>query len=232
MQSNNVFSQAGSDFQKENGKEIFSRDEINKFDNSLLQKTAQDKSKLNPFNPEALRIAPGLSSNISVKKVTTVIPVRKPSKEQYVRTSPMEEHQIDLMLLELKDESSTYLVVPELQDALLGEPTVTVKTLIVAKTRQSTIFLWPLSSPNSNGRNNLWSTTAWAAANKAKKNWTRMVANMELGAYDIFTAGNATIPEPTWDDLPSMQDMLQIAFRDKLIDSYDHPILKQLRGEI
>jgi hypothetical protein len=29
-----------------------------------------------------------------------------------------------------------------------------------------------------------------------------------------------------------MQDLLRIAFKDNLIEAHDHPILRQLRGEV
>lgn len=192
----------------------------------------QEKLKPNPFDPESLRIATGGGENLSIKKVITTIPVKKPSREMYVRTSPKSEHTIDLLLLELKDESEVYVVSPALHEALMGEATVSVKTLVVTKTRQSIIILWPLKSPSGNGRTDHWSASAWQAAARAKHKWTRMVANMSLGAYDIYTAEKSVIPEPTWDDLPTMQEMLEIAFRGKFIDSYDHPVLKKLRGEI
>jgi len=37
--------------------------------------------------------------------------------------------------------------------------------------------------------------------------------------------------EPTWPEL-SMREILSLAFRDKLITSLDHPIVRGLRGEI
>ena len=191
-----------------------------------------EKNKPNPFDPESLRIAAGGSANLSIKKLITTVPVKKPSREMYVRTSPKSDHTIDLLLLELKDESEVYVVSPALQESLIGEATVSVKTLVVTKTRQSIIILWPLKSPNANGRTDHWSASAWQAAAKAKKKWMRMVANMSLGAYDIYTSESSVIPEPTWDDLPPMQEMLEVAFRGKFIDSYDHPVLQKLRGEI
>lgn len=191
-----------------------------------------EKIKPNPFDPNSLRIAPGSSSNMLIKKITTTIPVKKPSREMFFRTSPIKDHTIDLLLLELKEDSEIYVVNPHLQDVLMGEATVSVKTIIVTKTRQSNILLWPLKSPNLNVRVDHWSSAAWQAAAKGKTNWTRLVANMSIGAYEVYTAESGSIPEPTWDDLPTMQEMLEIAFRDKFIDTYDHPVLKKLRGEI
>ena len=53
---------------------------------------------------------------------------------------------------------------------------------------------------------------------------------MSLGAYDIFEA-TANIPDPVWPEL-SFTDILKIAFRDKLIDRPDHPVIQQLRGTV
>jgi len=58
----------------------------------------------------------------------------------------------------------------------------------------------------------------------------KLVANMSLGAYDIFTAeGNLTDPE--WPEL-SFHAILRLAFKDKYINSVDHAVCRRLRGEI
>ena len=58
--------------------------------------------------------------------------------------------------------------------------------------------------------------------------WVRLTANMSLGAYEIFeAAGN--IPQPVWPEL-SFPELLKIAFRDRLIDRLDHPVVLHLRG--
>jgi hypothetical protein len=53
---------------------------------------------------------------------------------------------------------------------------------------------------------------------------------MSLGAYDVAVA-SGQIVEPTWPDL-SFQQLIKIAFRDAMIDSWDHPVLQRLRGEV
>jgi hypothetical protein len=64
----------------------------------------------------------------------------------------------------------------------------------------------------------------------AKTKWMRLVANMSMGAYDLYEASDL-LPEPEWPDLP-FSEILRIAFKDKYIDEMDHPVLKRLRGEI
>jgi hypothetical protein len=62
------------------------------------------------------------------------------------------------------------------------------------------------------------------------RRWGRLTANMSLGAYEIFEA-SANIPDPTWPELP-FTELLKIAFRDRLVDRPDHPVILQLRGAI
>jgi hypothetical protein len=42
----------------------------------------------------------------------------------------------------------------------------------------------------------------------------------------------AQLAEPVWPDLPPFGEILRIAFRDRRIDSLEHPILRRLRGEV
>ena len=63
----------------------------------------------------------------------------------------------------------------------------------------------------------------------AKAKWVRIKANMNLGAYEMYVAENEKIPDPTWPEL-SFDEIIRIAFRDRLIDSPDHPVIKRLRG--
>jgi hypothetical protein len=48
--------------------------------------------------------------------------------------------------------------------------------------------------------------------------------------YDLFEA-SGDLAEPVWPEM-TFRDLLELAFRDRRIDSINHPILKSLRGEI
>jgi hypothetical protein len=64
----------------------------------------------------------------------------------------------------------------------------------------------------------------------AMEGWIRLASNLSLGAYEIFEpTGN--LPDPEWPDI-EFNEILKIAFRDKIIDDTNHPVLKQLRGEM
>jgi hypothetical protein len=66
----------------------------------------------------------------------------------------------------------------------------------------------------------------------AKNKWVKIQTNRALGAYEIIEAVGQ-LPEPVWPKKPaSMLEIIEIAFKNKVIDSYDHPVLKKLRGEL
>jgi hypothetical protein len=100
--------------------------------------------------------------------------------------------------------------------------------LIYCINRNGGPFLWPIRLPGSDGRSNQWWDGARAAAAFAKDRWVRCWANLAMNSYDAVIA-TAFVPEPNWPDL-SLRDLLHLAFKDRLIDRHDHPILKALRG--
>lgn len=75
-----------------------------------------------------------------------------------------------------------------------------------------------------------WHRSAMEAAENARSVWTRVYADMTLGAYRVEDAP-AMRSEPNWPALP-MREILRVAFRDKVISSWDHPVLQRLRGEV
>ena len=60
------------------------------------------------------------------------------------------------------------------------------------------------------------------------KQWIRLAANRTLGAYETYVA-TGDLPEPEWPE-KSFQDLLRVAFRDRYVDTLDHPVVKRLRG--
>ena len=165
-----------------------------------------------------------LSSEIGVKRILLTVPVRKPSKAEFVRVHP--ELHIDLLAIELKEERETYFAVPAL-GAELSE-FVTPVRLRLAVTRQKTAFLWPLKLPMNQGRANPWHDSAIEAAALAESNWMRVAADMSLGAYQPAIA-RADLGEPQW---PSelWPEIVRIALKGKVIDSLDHAVVRQLLG--
>ena len=185
---------------------------------------------LDPFDPKRLRLSQDFSAILGVKKATVTIPVRKPSRETWVRVHPAEAYRIQTGILELKEEREVYLVAPELWSTLASEATFSARVLFTAITRQGVLFLWPIRLPGQGGKVDSWNRSALEAAMLSINRWVRIAANMNLGAYDVFEA-TGTLPDPEWPDIP-FRDILQIAFKDYLIDDINHPVLRRLRGEL
>jgi hypothetical protein len=199
-------------------------------DNGLSQ---PNETAPNPTAPDlfadlaSLRLSQDFATSIGVKKALLTVPVRKPAKEWFVRTRP--QLRIETCVLELKEDRETYLVAPALRAELASESTVGPRALFAAMNRQSVLFVWPIRLPGPDGKIDDWNRSALEAATMAEGNWVRVASNMALGAYDVSVA-TADWPEPEWPDL-AFNEILRIAFKGRVIDSLDHPKLKQLRGE-
>jgi hypothetical protein len=182
-----------------------------------------------PFDPESLRLSPDLSIGLGVKKAVTTVPVRKPAKEWWIRTHPDDGYRLETAVIELKEDREVYLVAPSLRGVLATESTLSPRALVATMNRQGVLTLWPIKIPGADGRLDEWSRSALDAAERARKCWVRVQANMSLGAYERWTT-EAPVPEPEWPDL-TFREILKIAFRDKFITALDHPVIKKLRGE-
>lgn len=197
---------------------------------AAVQPEPQQQPVLDLFDPARLRLAQNLMAGGAVKKLLTTVPVRKPAKEWFFQSHPSDDYRLDTYVIELKEEGETYLVDPTLYGELVGESSFGPRRLILSVNRQGTVFLWPLKLPSADMRNNTWNESAQQAADHATGHWVRVQANMNLGAYEVFQA-ESELGEPQWPTL-SLGEILRIAFRGHLIDNHDHPVLKQLRGEV
>lgn len=175
----------------------------------------------------ALRLSQDHTAGAGVKALTQ-IPVRKPNKQIFIRTHPDEAYWFDTKVLELKEEGETYLVVPQLWEELYAELVAT--TLILCVSKQGVISIWPVRLPDDMGKTNAWHQSAREAAVMATSHWIRVVANMQLGGYEVVHATN-NLATPAWPD-KNFHELLDIAFRDRFIDRIDHPVLRRMRGEI
>lgn len=181
----------------------------------------------NPFDPAALRLDQSYADTVGVKKLLTTVPVRKPNRQDFVQVHPDPEFRLTpAAIIEVKDEGEVYLVTPNIAPGVAGE--FSIVTLFTTINRQGTLHLWPVKLPAPDGRHNEWHRSAAEAAERAMKKWVRVTASMSLGAYEIFEASGG-LPEPVWPDF-SFQEILKIAFRERIVDRPDHPLLQRLQG--
>jgi len=190
--------------------------------NGVIATTVPD-----PFDPASLRVTPE-APGVSIRKVITTVSCRKPGRQEFIRVHADEEWRLDTLFLEDKEGREYYLVAPGLRDYVMQD--AFIARLTTAVTRSGDLFLWLLKLPGPDGKSNRWNDSALAAAQLAETKWVRVVSNLPSNCYDVFEASGIKI-EPNWPDL-SFQEILKLCFKDRFIDSPDHPFLKKLRGEV
>ena len=204
-------------------------DENIDFDPAKLESKTDGDNAPDPFDVDSLRISQDFNAATGVKKALLTVPVRKPSKESFVRVHPDESYRLQTAVIELKEDREVYLVASSLWPELAGESTFSPRALFTTINRQGVVFLWQTRLPGPDGKLDEWSRSALEAVELATKKWVRVSSNMSLGAYEVAYAEN--LPDPEWPE-HSFQELLNIAFKDRRIHSLDHPVLRRLRGEI
>lgn len=210
-----------------NDKRTRSRKRVTKPKPEAETPPAPKAEPLDPFDPEALRVDPAsLADQIGVEKAVLVCPVRKPDKQEFVRSHPDPAFWIDLPVLEDKESREVYLVdkaiAPSLPDF------IKVVRLVVAVNRHESPFLWLAKQPMTDRKDN-WSISMQKAQEMGSTHWVRVQANMASGHYEVHKA-TGNLPEPKWPKDMVMRDYLELAFGGFRIDSATHPIVQRLYG--
>ena len=188
-----------------------------------------DTNTLSDFDLDALRLKQDFNESLGVRKMLTHVPVRKPSKTNFIRVHPSEEYKLDVGIVELKESQETFLIMP----AMMQEPgvyeLVQPARIVTYINRQSVVALWPLKLERD-GKLNPWHKSALDAARLAETQWISIRADMPLGAYQIFAA-TAELPEPEWPE-QTFSELVRIGFKGMIVDKPDHPLIQQLTGAV
>lgn len=164
----------------------------------------------------------------AVRKLLNEIPVRKPDPVNFIRVHTDPELRLAVPIFEDYEKRRTYLIAPDLVEEF--DTLAKMKIIYPTINRVGTLILWPVAEPTE-GIENKWTTSAHRIAEEAMSQWVRITSNMSLKAYETVIPRSA-LPEPQWPKpMPTLQQMLAIAFKDYLIDSVKHPVIKQIRGE-
>jgi len=190
-----------------------------------------DTSTPDPFDVERLRLPQDDDAALGVRELLVTVPYKKPSKEQFVRVHTDPKYRCTGGLIELKDDDSEcYWVDPSLWPHLVEEPTFGRRLVVTGMTRQGVVFLWGLRLPGPDGKSPDWVTIPLEAARNAESKWTKMSWDQAQRKHRIRVS-DQLVEEPQWPS-QTFPELLRLAFKDKVIASLDHPVLKRLRGEI
>ncbi len=178
------------------------------------------------FNLNSLRLSQNFGDILGVKKLLMRVPVRKPNKTDFFRVNADENYRMPVMILEIKDENETYVLMPEVYYAIpeLAKPAM----LYAAIDRRNNVFLIPVPLPGPDGRRNQWHQSLDEVVGMSMNNWVRIAANLRIGGYDVHVA-EASLAEPEWPDA-TFEKLVEIAFKGRVIDTLEHPVIRQLLG--
>jgi hypothetical protein len=181
-----------------------------------------------PFDFERLRLAdtdPGLG----VRELVVDIPYHRPSKETFFRVRPGAEHQVTGGVIELKEEDDCFWVDPALWPRLAEEPTFSRRRVFTCVTLSGSPFLWGCRLPGPDAKQPPWVTVPLEAARAAEERWTKLYWDQAQKRHRVRVA-EGMAAEPAFPDLP-LPDLVRLAFRDRVISSLDHPVVKKLWGK-
>ena len=176
---------------------------------------------------DKFRLDQNYAEMLGIEKRPTRIPVRRPKKQEWFMVHPNPAFHYPLPLIHDELDNEFYLFNPEL--VVVGIDELVRKQLYYTINRQNVVFLWPVKMPDIDGRLDSWNDSAHSAAKMAMEKWIRIVSNRSLGGYEVVYT-RSKLEKPEWPDM-DLDEIYELAFGKRLIESDDHPILKALRGE-
>ncbi len=188
----------------------------------------EPKAELDGFNMADFAINPAAQPLI-IKKVIIQVPTKKPNKQKFFRVMAGPEWEISVYVLELKEEAEYYLVRPEILPYLMTE--VKYVRLHLAYYLDGSPFLIPVPLPDTENpaKWNSWHRSLDEVVKRAREEWVRAIPDKSINGYQLMVAPGTFECPPLPEDM-TLQDYLRIAFKDRIIDSQDHPVVKALLG--
>ena len=173
----------------------------------------------------ALEVSP--AEVIAAKEILTVMPVRKPKKNEFVFA---QDTTFTTFLYQDDEEGVYYFVEPAMRPHFIAG--TVVKVLVPAVNQLGSPFIWPVPADDGqSSRNNSWNESHRSAYQQAKTKWTKMVSDRASRLYRVYEA-SGNLPDPQFCNLP-FNRQIALAFRGiNTISDSDHPILRAMRGDI
>ncbi len=162
----------------------------------------------------------------------TTLPLKpsfgKMNKHRFCRVHAGVEYKFRCLLVDDKENGETYLAAPNMASHLGS--LATAKTIRLAVDNSGVPKLIGEPDVDPSGRRNLWQSSYKDAIKQAETDWVRVEANMKAGQYEITKSTN-DLGDPKWPN-QSMEELINEAFSGRIIDSPDHPYIRQIQGRI
>ena len=197
---------------------------------SVNQKEIVKHPDEDQLNPELFRLDQSELDQPVAKTVLTAIPIRRPEPLEFIRVHPDPKYRMGpVSFIALKQNREYYLVTPALRSELRPRE-YWIGQIFLATNRLDRPFFWIVTIQSPTGRVSDWYNSALDCAERAMNQWIQIVADQSAGVYTIALA-EEPLEEPQWPE-QSFQELFQIGFKRRTVNSLDHPIFKQLRGRV
>lgn len=185
---------------------------------------------------EALKLKPNASDIIKTAPLLKTIKVMKPGKTDYFRIRTGDDWTMKFPVVSQKtgNDNDLYLVMPEFQLELIERNLLMpVQFYFGILWGSNILFLSDVGIKlTADGTQNSYHKSRMELYELAKEKWICISANKDGGFYTA-TEAKSKIPDPIWPSTPAnINEAIEVAFKDNVINSPDHPVLKRLRGEI
>lgn len=154
----------------------------------------------------------------------TRIHINKPRRDEWVMVRSGKEWETAIYVIEDAQDMDReiYVVTADLANGELADD-ARYAILYLAISSTGRLFWWHVKIA-ANSRRNHWAESALKAIEAAKGKWIRVIPAHE--GYEIREA-RARMSEPQWPDM-SRNEIIQLAFEDRIIDSMEHPVAQRL----
>jgi hypothetical protein len=186
----------------------------------------QEGTQTTAIDLEALRLPQNYVEMANVERKFYAVKYGKP-KQVFFRIKEGEDWRMDVAILELEATQESYLVIGSVVEELFKD--IKPKRIYFGVDKQGNPFLWPVSLPKSKKLDS-YSESAHRIAEVATKQWTRLVTNTDTRAHQ-GEHPTRDLGEPSWPDL-TFAGAIELAFKDRIISSASHEVVKTLRGEL
>jgi hypothetical protein len=172
-----------------------------------------------------------------VKVITNYSVASRPGKGQFFRVNPDPDYQIPSLLYLAKDDNGMdrdiYFVDWNFADEVLATEYATffqpVNLYLAIERHKTKPYIHYVKRPHEGEKDNEWWESARYIVEVASADWIQPYTPLGGRGYD-YHPRQVEIPDPDWPETP-FGEILQIAFRGRFIDSWEHEIMKDLQGK-
>ena len=156
----------------------------------------------------------------------TPITVRPPRKREFIAVHPTYARVATIVEYSSNGMSREfYLATPHIKARLEDEDKKTVVLRLFQSLKDRTWSIWPINL-DQDGRDNTWNRSSLAIADEAAQYWGKRVNIKTQYVYRRAPPGHEP---PTWPD-KSWKEILEEAFKDRILSSPNHPVVMDLEG--